>query len=1450
MANISYGIFVLNQIYNMIRSKFTRSFPFLIAFLLMAGKLGAQNSFTFQKKIVASTDDAEERQTGGVIDITSSDLEFVNDGATPGNQTVGMRFTNIAIPKDAIIESAYIQFYVDEVAWTASTSVNIFGEAADNSATFSTSGFNITNRTKTTTSVAWNNIPVWPTVNLAGVDQRTPELKTILNEIMQRVGWKENNSFTFLINGTGRRNAHAFDGSSTMAPELIVTYKYKKFPVSTFPIAKTSVWMYNDSGKNLGTAWRDLNYIDTAWPFYLGKFGYGDGNEKTTLKFGPDASKKHITSYFRKLFTVADSTGVDSLLMRILADDGAVVYLNGKEVFRRNMPAGTITNTTTAIASIYGNDESFYFEHRIGAKLRNGLNVLAVEIHQNDPESVDLGFDMEVVAKKPDMAVAPFPLKRGAEWYYNDLGADLYGTNWTDANYGKETLWNYGAAPIGYGDPMTTVIGYGPDANNKYVTYFLRKKISITDTAAINADYLDFNFRRDDGIVVFVNGVEAFRDNMPTGSLNNKTKSSTIVDGTNETTYYTKSVLKSLFKNGINQVAVAIHQRDSISSDLGFDMEILPKYRPNPKAMGCVSGENHIACFTSITPAAQTNKLIIPSSHNFQLLFKEGDAYTQHTGTVPGNHDFTAYIPRNGSSTNGVISVNHENSPGGVSLVYTRYVDSTQLWVTDSTKRVDLYNTNLVTTVRNCSGGITPWGTVITSEESVSTADANADGYLDIGWNVEIDPWTGKVKEYGNGKQEKLWALGRMNHENVVCAKDSITVYEGEDGGTHMVYKFVANQKMNYSNGKLYVLKLNNPLVSSEPTGTTGKWIRVPNTTQADRNNCSSLASAVGGTAFSGVEDVEIGTIDGKIYFTAKGLNRTYRFKDSDSTFTEFETFVGGKSYPINNGSSNITEAWGSGNDNLAFDNKGNCWVQQDGSRNYVWMVTPQHNQTESKIELFMSPPAGAEPTGMTFTPDHKFMFISIQHPSSSTVAQTDASGKSVAINKGSTLVIARGEYLGVPLPKAAFKSDTNRVRIGRSVNFEDLSSPLIQSRKWTFTGTNDSMSTSKFPKVTFNKLGKQSVTLKVTNKTGSDSISKTQLVEVVAPLPDIDFKANKTIIYEGDTVTFSDISKGLIQTRKWNFTGANINSSSDSVIKVTYGLMGNYNIKLTTGNYGEDTSLTRTAYIQVLRKAPVAKFSANKVQIIKGDSILLTDLSDNLIESRKWTVTGGIIKTNTNGKQVYVKYNTTGKYTVKLWVSNAGGKDSLVKTDYIWVKPFAPVAEFTSGQTSIIKNNSVSFSDISNGEIDSRNWVFPGGSPASSNIPSPVITYPNTGKYNVSLTVTNVTGSDTKLKTAYVTVNQNTQVEQIVDVAEFTIFPNPVANIIHLNLELHKTDNVEITVSDINGKKIATLYQKETLNGSSQLQLDITSLELAAGTYILNIQIGDHSFNKKIIKS
>ncbi|NLF41022.1 DUF2271 domain-containing protein [bacterium] len=157
------------------------------------------------------------------------------------------------------------------------------------------------------------------------------------------------------------------------------------------------------------------------------------------------------------------------------------------------------------------------------------------------------------------------------EWRYNDQGLDLHGAPWTLADYYDGT-WSGGTAPLGYGgDGEATVLSYGPDANAKYPTYYFRKAF----TAAQTPMGLTLHVRRDDGVIVYLNGIEIARDNMPGGSAYG-TYASATVGGADETTYFAFTVADpSLVKPGVNILAAEVHQADPASSDMGFDARLV-----------------------------------------------------------------------------------------------------------------------------------------------------------------------------------------------------------------------------------------------------------------------------------------------------------------------------------------------------------------------------------------------------------------------------------------------------------------------------------------------------------------------------------------------------------------------------------------------------------------------------------------------------------------------------------------------------------------------------------------------------------------------------------------------------------------------------------------------------------------------------------------------------------
>lgn len=163
-------------------------------------------------------------------------------------------------------------------------------------------------------------------------------------------------------------------------------------------IPKNSIWEYHSEGFLPDAAWYLKDFDDSGWNSGNAKLGYGDADVATVLDFGSDAANKYTTAYFRKKFLVEDVSALKVLRLNLKRDDGAVVYLNNQEVFRSNMPAGTVTYNTLAVSAVGGSAENNFFQpHSLDKSLLvNGENTLAVEIHQSTPASSDLGFDLEL----------------------------------------------------------------------------------------------------------------------------------------------------------------------------------------------------------------------------------------------------------------------------------------------------------------------------------------------------------------------------------------------------------------------------------------------------------------------------------------------------------------------------------------------------------------------------------------------------------------------------------------------------------------------------------------------------------------------------------------------------------------------------------------------------------------------------------------------------------------------------------------------------------------------------------------------------------------------------------------------------------------------------------------------------------------------------------------------
>jgi len=196
------------------------------------------------------------------------------------------------------------------------------------------------------------------------------------------------------------------DVSQGRSPDGAIPYGFFRLPTPGLPnpavttsvvdsVAIDATWAYDQSGADLGTAWREVGYDDFAWPTGRAVLGHESSALpepiRTELSLGP------ITYYFRTHFTVgADPTDV-TLSAELLLDDGAIIYLNGHEVLRVGMPSGpvdasTLANRTVTNATFEGPFD-LPTDYLVG-----GDNLLAVEVHQVNSTSTDVVFGLRLAA--------------------------------------------------------------------------------------------------------------------------------------------------------------------------------------------------------------------------------------------------------------------------------------------------------------------------------------------------------------------------------------------------------------------------------------------------------------------------------------------------------------------------------------------------------------------------------------------------------------------------------------------------------------------------------------------------------------------------------------------------------------------------------------------------------------------------------------------------------------------------------------------------------------------------------------------------------------------------------------------------------------------------------------------------------------------------------------------
>jgi lamin tail-like protein/Big-like domain-containing protein/CotH protein len=244
----------------------------------------------------------------------------------------------------------------------------------------------------------------------------------------------------------------------------------------------------------------------------------------------------------------------------------------------------------------------------------------------------------------------------GSYWFYLDNGSNQ-GTNWSRPGF-DDSAWSFGQGPFGYGgnqSELRTIVSYGPNAANKYITTYFRQIFELGNPDGYTI--LRLNVKRDDGIAVYLNGVEVFRNNLTNRAVYNSLATNATDNGT---AVLTTTINPLLLIAGDNLLAAEVHQTSVSDADLRFDLELLGSTDPTTNNLPTVS----------ITSPANNTFYISPPSIDIQATAADID------GTI-----FKVEFYRNngiklGEDTNAPYSFLWLNPPAGNHALYARATDN------------------------------------------------------------------------------------------------------------------------------------------------------------------------------------------------------------------------------------------------------------------------------------------------------------------------------------------------------------------------------------------------------------------------------------------------------------------------------------------------------------------------------------------------------------------------------------------------------------------------------------------------------------------------------------------------------------------------------------------------------------------------------------------------------
>lgn len=261
----------------------------------------------------------------------------------------------------------------------------------------------------------------------------------------------------------------------------------------------------------------------------------------------------------------------------------------------------------------------------------------------------------------------------------------------------------------------------------------------------------------------------------------------------------------------------------------------------------------------------------------------------------------------------------------------------------------------------------------------------------------------------------------------------------------------------------------------------------------------------------------------------------------------------------------------------------------------------------------------------------------------------------------------------------------------------------------------------------------------------------------------------------------------------------------------------------------------------------PACSFTTSTTSATKGQTIILTSTSTNAPEYYKWSITPSnftlLNGTTVNDSVVYISFSQTGSYSVKLYVSNASGADSLLKNNYIAISSVTapPVVEFTATKTNPVVDEVISLIDLSTNtptewkwRISPVNYIYVNGTDSTSKIPN--VKFTNGDNFTITLIATNAQGSSQMTKVDYIKVN-GSLINRLTVKQAFAMYPNPANSIVFVDTK----DAQQVILSDMFGRTIKTIDVNSDL---SEIAVD----DVQNGAYTLTLLKNNEKISGRLV--